>query len=551
MSLALLLVAAFLGPAAAQETFSDITDVIVVDIPVQVLIGSQPLRGLTADDFEVRDGRKQRQILDFEAIDLADKATVETSHGDVTAPARRHFLFLFDLAASDPHAILRARQAAREVVADSLHPTDLVAVGTYSVSGTQLLLGFTPDREQIEVAIDTLGMRSMIYGSRDPLGIVLSDAPPGALPVPSTPGGLNVEAELSRILTSMQAGTANAVGRASILAMTSSLGALAEMIGTVRGHKHVVFFSEGFDSSIPLGLGVEREVDRQAAASQAASAMSGRYWEVKSDVRFGNTSTLASIDEMAKSFVRSGAVVHTVDIAAIRPDSDLNTRRASSEGLFVIADKTGGEFYRNYNDLTAAIGKLLDRTSVTYVLTIQPTGLPPTGRYRELTVKLKNKPKGARIVHRPGYYAPKPFTEQSPLERRLTTAELLLGEREGGSVGLEVETTPLVGGGTGLDLAVHVDGPSLLREMRGKVFPAEFFAYAIDSKGKVRDFDSRTIKFDLDTIGRKLREDGYLIHGKLDLPPGEYSLRTLIRNTITGKTGLRITTVTVPSRTNA
>ena len=170
----------------AQESFSELTDVVVVDIPVQVVANGKPVRGLTADDFLVSDGRKKREIIDFEAIDLQLEAGDPSSAGDIPPSGRRHFLFLFDVAMSQPSAVLRARKAAREVVTESLHPSDLVGVGFYSTAGSQVILGFTHDRAQIETAIDTLGMRSLLYGSPDPLGIVLANQPPGSLPVTTT-----------------------------------------------------------------------------------------------------------------------------------------------------------------------------------------------------------------------------------------------------------------------------------------------------------------------------------------------------------------------------
>ncbi len=539
---------ALVPPASAQKRFADVTEVVVVDIPVQVVVDGQPVRGLTAADFEVRDGRKKRQILDFEAIDLGGGGAPQSPVEDISVPARRHFLLLFDLALSQPGAVVRARRAARKVVAENLHPTDLVGVAVYSARGSEILLGFTPDREQIEIAIDTLGMRGLLYGAPDPLGIVLSDQPPGSLAIPGrSVGGIDTDAEILELLTAMQAGADAATDRNSILALSSSLGALAQMIGAVQGRKHVVLFSEGFNSTVPLGLGMGRASDRGQAQAQAEAAMTGQVWEVNSDARFGDTSTLSRLDQMSKEFVRSGAAVHSVDIGGLRAGADVRERRPSSDGLFLIADKTGGEFYRNYNDLGDAMQSLLDRTSVTYVLTIQPEDLPLDGRYRNLTVKLKRKLRGARVVHRPGYFAPKPFSEQSGLERRLTTAQMLLGDREGGRIAIEVETAPLDGAKPGLSVSVAVDGTTLLAGQRGKKLAVELFSYALDSSGAIRDFISRNLMFDLDKSGEQLRRQGYLHAGRLELPHGDYTLRTLVRNTGTGQVGLRSSKVSVPA----
>jgi VWFA-related protein len=445
--------------------------------------------------------------------------------------------------------VLRARQAAKELVKTSLHPTDLVSVALYSNQGARILLGFTPDREQIEIAIDTLGMRGLLYGTPDPLGIVLTDAPEASIPVPggggeTPPGGIDVDAELRDILNRMDAQVAAASDRNSILALSSALTALAQMIGAVDGRKHVVFFSEGFNSAIPLGLGVAEERDRALSASQNESAMSGRYWEVNSDARFGNTHTLGSLDEMSKEFVRAGAAVHSVDIGGMRAGADVGERPRSDDGLFLMADKTGGEYYRNYNDFGDAVEKLIDRTSVTYLLTIQPEDLEQDGRYRRLSVKLKGAPKKATVIHRPGYHAPKPFSEQSPLERRMATAELLLGNLEGGPFELDVVTEQIER--RLFRVTIGVEGKPLMRGNRGTKMPTEFFSYAIDEKGAIRDFFSKVVTFDLNKVREDLAENGYEVTGTLDLRPGVYKLRTLVRNSNTGNTGLETTRLVVP-----
>src|SRR5690242_8505839 len=122
---ALLVLAAGLAlapPAAAQ--FSETADVVVVEVPVQVIgKDGQPVRGLTAADFEVTEGRKKLPVTGFEVLDLAVE---ERAASDMPTAARRHFLMLFDLSFSEPKSIVKARQAAADVV-DALHPTDLVA----------------------------------------------------------------------------------------------------------------------------------------------------------------------------------------------------------------------------------------------------------------------------------------------------------------------------------------------------------------------------------------------------------------------------------------
>src|SRR5262245_48919431 len=111
------------GHPAAQQ-FGETASVVAVEVPVQVNVNGQPVRGLTQQSFEVYDGRDKQQITGFSVVDLKVNGTSATAE-DVPISGRRHFLVLFDLANSEPSSILRARRAAADVVA-KLRPTDMV-----------------------------------------------------------------------------------------------------------------------------------------------------------------------------------------------------------------------------------------------------------------------------------------------------------------------------------------------------------------------------------------------------------------------------------------
>ncbi|HKV10376.1 MAG TPA: VWA domain-containing protein, partial [Thermoanaerobaculia bacterium] len=247
---------AALWPAVAQQgqqAFTESTEVLVVEIPVQVIKDGEPVRGLTANDFEVFDGRKKQEIVGFEVLDLASPAS-QNNPTAIPAAARRHFLMMFDLTFSEPKSILKAREAAKDVV-QSLHPSDLVAVATYSRQGPQLILGFTPDRQQIATAIETLGAPKTVERSPDPLRLmivqnervsqVIGDRPP-------TEGRSAVEEQIQEYLEEVN--TENKRSNRSdqaqqVTALTRSFADLAKLMSTVEGRKYVVYLSEGYDSS--------------------------------------------------------------------------------------------------------------------------------------------------------------------------------------------------------------------------------------------------------------------------------------------------------------
>jgi hypothetical protein len=218
------------------------------------------------------------------------------------------------------------------------------------------------------------------------------------------------------------------------------------------------------------------------------------------------------------------------------------------DSLFLLADSTGGDLYENYNDLSAAMEKMLRRTSVTYVLAVQPPDLPRDGAYHPLRVELKGAPRGTRVVHRPGFYAPRPDGQTSPTERILRMSRSLVAGEESGTLRTSVLAAPFPGsdGRAWVPVLVEVDGPSLLAGLDGWKVPVEIYGYAFDPEGQARDYFSQTLDLELLKIGAKLQQGGLKFFGHLDLPPGEWSVRVLVRNAATGASGIRTVTVHVP-----
>jgi VWFA-related protein len=560
------------APAAApiaQQTFSGSTNVVAIEVPVQVIKDGEPVRGLTAKDFEVYDGRRKVNVTGFELLDLAAPAGQPSAQ--VPVAARRHFLMLFDLSFSEPKSIVKAREAAANVV-DGLHPTDLVAVATYSsLSGPQLVLGFTPDRRQIAKALATLGLPKLIDRSPDPLRLVLAQTQYDLAntPTPQAAGRMAetkeaVEAfKQENLIDNLKTIAANSeradrtAQQQMVRNLTGSFSGLAKLMGEVSGRKYVVYLSEGYDSSLVSGKApgpnaasgqTEDEPtpvdvgnsERITAATNASGA----------DDKFGDTRSQNAVEKMLEEFRRADCVIQAVDIGGLRASgAALGDQRASGrEALFNMAKSTGGELFENFNDLSAAMGQMLRRTGVTYVLSFQPEDLKTDGSFHKLRVELKNAPRGARVVYRPGFYAPRPYKEQPVLQRLLETANDVMGT-ESGAIASTVTAASFAGDGKGrahVPVVVEVDGPSLLAGKQDPTLPVEIYIYALDQNGSVQDFVTQTLGLDLTKAESQLRQTGLRYFANLELTPGKYSIRTLVRNGNTGGSSLRVTDLTVP-----
>lgn len=554
-----LLPAATLSAQRPAE-FSEMTEVLLVEIPVNVTVKGEPVRGLTAENFEVLEGKKKQKIVALDVLDLAlTGGTGQPTGARFTVPpaSRRRFLFLFDLSNSLPSGIVRAREASLALAQGSLHPTDLAAVATYSkATGAKLILGFTTDRAQLAAALDDLGLVSPFDAVRDPLQLQIAQIESELEATGGTAGESGFNASVTLLATLKDQSTLS--NRASrdqvkqqIADLSASLDELARYLDSAPGRKQVVFFSSGFDSSIVFGT---QDTERIAEINQ--DVQDGLLWRVDPDERFGSGDSQEALLAMLESFRRSDCAVHPVDVAGLRTGGDVDSTKLeparsdaldrTQDGLFVMANQTGGTFYRNMNNLSDAMADLLERTSVTYVVSIEPLQEELDGSYHPLQVRLKNAPKGAQISHRPGYFAERPYHELDPTERQLKTADLIIGGRPGGSIALSVLAAPFAADEESYVLtAIEIGGESLLRGLQTNGITAEIYAYAFDANGRVNDFLSQIVSIDLLKIGYQLGA-GLKLISHLRLPPGDYELRTLVRNVQTGATGLDVSPLSVP-----
>jgi len=264
------------------------------------------------------------------------------------------------------------------------------------------------------------------------------------------------------------------------------------------------------DPAGEAGWFMQRERERRGISLEAAgeacgvhphhlSAIeAGETWKVDSEARFGSTRTQNDMEKMLEEFRRADCVIQAVNIGGLRVGGDQRSRIAGEAGLLLMAKDTGGELFQNFNNLGEAMGQMLDRTSVTYVLTFQPD-VKADGSYRRIDVRLKNAPRGARLVHRPGYYAPKPYAERAGMEKQLSAAEAIVGGHEAGGLDMSVLVAPFrpLSGKAYVPVLIEVSGASLLAGVSGDLAAAEVYVYAFDADGHVRDFVVQSVGLDL------------------------------------------------------
>jgi VWFA-related protein len=547
VALTIISVAAF---AQLKETVS----VNVVEVPVTVVDSSgNPVRGLKLENFKLLDQGKERPITSFDMIDFGSGGNApNTALAPMNPAARRNFMLLFDLSNSQPASLARAQEAARQFVAKSVQPRDLVGVGTISVEHSfRLLTAFTSDRELIESAIGNPAS----FRSADPLQLsnetklvtLDTTVPEGT---GSGNGGLqgrqdraaDIAVESKERMTQIQRANEQYT-RARVEKEVDFLGQLAKTLRAIPGRKQIIFLSEGFDPSVVQGRDAR---DSETQRAENDQVLSGQGYMVDNDQRYGSTTSQGVVERMSQFFRGSDVVLHAIDIQGVRVQNDVQggSRINSNAGLGILASPTGGMVFQNSNSMQDNLGRMLHAQEVVYILAFQaPTTKP--GTLHSLSVKLVNAPGGSKAFSRNGYFEGGNETQQ---ERILTNAEIILNDIPQNELRVAELSAgfPTSSVNSQVPVILEIDGNDVMKDLKGNAANAEIYLYAFDSEGMVRDRMYQKMALDLKKVGDKLRANGIKYYATLSLPPGKYAVKALVRIPESDRRGFARADIVVP-----
>ena len=533
-------------PIAAQvPRTNENIQVTLVEVPVNVVDrAGAPVRNLTAQNFELTDNGQRRNITHFDVVDLS-VATNKMNSGASTAAAARNLLLLFDLSGSEPGSLARAREAARLFVTSAAAESDRLAVATFSAeTGVHLLTAFTTDRRLVSNAISTLGAPKY-FQPVDPLLLTAIEMHEAADQAEASPNPK--DQVLSEVLR-MQARTldraANDVQRQFIRRTLDGYAELARVLDRVPGRKQVILLTEGFDAKLIHG---RESIAGEQARDEERMIEAGEVWRVDNDNRYGDSHTADELRGMTEMCRRADVVLHAIDIRGIRVTGsevrDVGTK--SNESLYLLTHDTGGMVFKNANSLDEDFRRLLRAEEVLYILGFEAPSNNP-GKFHDLKVKLINVP-SAKPFHRAGYFESTPAL--SPIERTLTAAEIVANQIPQADIGVRAMATPFPrrGGPAQVPVIVEIDGRSLLNSAKANQIQSEVFIYAFDDHNQIRDFVHQPLRLDVMKLRERLQRHGVRLYETLMLPPGQYSVRTLVRAGDQSLYGYNGISVDVPS----
>ncbi|MEA2416043.1 MAG: hypothetical protein QOI58_2700 [Thermoanaerobaculia bacterium] len=468
-----------------------------MQVPVYVTASDgQPVRGLTKDSFTLLvDGHPQPidyfDVIDFATVPSAQQTAVERPRRE-----RRLYLFLFDITFGTPAKLVRAQKAAEQAVSHSNPATDFFAVATYSTSrGVHFLSPFLSDRVAVTRAIFTL------HGGKvqDPLGLALGSqeraqwmsAMEQGQTVSDSQEGL-AEMVGGEMADALRGGQANqdmlAVPKNRLIeSQLHDLGDVATRLAGLEGQKHLVIFTEGFDST--------RITDIKAK---------GRPPNIESQV-------MTLVKQMHQTFLSAGVTLDAVDIKGLRHTfADLE-----NDGLYMLARDTGGRVIANRNDLVEAVDTLMKAQRVAYVLGFRQ-GDRKKGR---VAVRVTGAPRGSEVSYREGYG----YAAESTAIDSLQLADIILNDVP--QAGVSLQSGVAIADGAA-EVAVSFARAEVVPQLVDASPSVEILIYIFDAHGGAVDFKSKRIAL----TGAARVNTGYVtLREPFDLPPGQYTAKVLLR----------------------
>jgi VWFA-related protein len=583
------------APARDEEVVRISADLVQTDVMVFDKSGKF-VEGLKPEQFELKVEGKPQPVSFFDAVKAgtfdeeaqlaAARGRARSDRGGGVLPldrGRQFILFLDDLHVA-PANLPRARDAMMRFVQEEMGQNDEAAL--FTASGQ---LGFlqqmTGDREVLKLAVGRIVSRFLDNseaGEQNPINEyqafaiergdrqlfdyfvdrVSKERQGGAAPVrtrsaqpmkrdPKASPGMPTINQAGSAAVSVPAETivkarVRQLVEQGLLGARTTMASLANVVGksaALPSRKVLFFISDGFF------------LDTQ------------------------NSPVLSDLEKVSADAARSGTVIYSFDthglsVGAIIPDAstrgtfDPNGQLAATssasltayqEPLHTLAVETGGRALLDTNDLQGGVVKAMRETSQYYVLAWKPDAASGHPKFRQIDVRVKDRPDLSVRVRR-GYSDEPPAEEaaaekekkkkgkekKNPEEEELTAALRSLYPRRALPTSVSAGYMDAPAGDAQLTVSVEVDAEALgfKADGTGDTATVDVAGAVVDDAGKsVTDFDQSLTVSAVQTAHGRRR---VIYNQQLQLKPGLYQVRVAARDRRTGRSGSSTQWLEVP-----
>src|SRR6202167_5738146 len=525
------------------------TQTVLIQVPIVVTdkTGSH-IHGLTKENFHVFENGREQKVATFEEIVAANTklAAVAPKQGEFTnlrlsdQQPRTITVIALDTINTPFLDQYTGRRALIKYLADNLDSGQVLALMVMTSHGLKVVQGLTSDREQlVQVLKKASGETPALQGSSEN---VQANAADGDIPdLPTTPAGFaNPFAAAAAFLAYGDTLTASFQQPRALEETLNAFLEIAWSLSGVPGRKSLIWATGGspFEISSPAqlpGPGYLAPLYERTMQALAAAQISVYPVDVRGLVE--NTSAAVASGSGPKLANQIGNLAHF--------------QQSTIDTLNEFADMTGGKAFYNTNDLASSFKRAADDASSYYLAGYYLDTHNDHAGWRKLKVEIDKKDTEVRA--RKGFFVTN-ATIHAEMTRNSDLNYALTSPIEG--TGIPLTVTWLGSSGDGAkkiaQFLVRIPPNSVSIEGTGGQNHLNFdfaaAAYANNSKdGKPALTTGKTITAPLsDAQMETLRAKGGGFTNSLELSPGQYAVRVVIRDNLTGKVG----SVTAPLTVN-
>jgi VWFA-related protein len=567
--------------SADPQKFGATTTAVVVDVVVRDKAG-KPVTDLAAADFELLEDDQPQTIGNVTLVApsgiapggiAAAPAGAPRTSGTVPAPT--FVALVFDRLSPEGRAL--AWKGAQAYL-DSARDNDFAGVFVVS-NALQTIQTYTTDRGALKKGIDEAASRATAnfsksadrvaagrFGDRSPSGSFTASAEnrgPAIGTTPTNPGGA-----LPQLPTPGQNSPPNAAAQADLLTMkiidrmdrsyesmmrdeqgyatTNGLLALIDSLSMLPGRKTVVFFAEGLAIPPAVQARFESVVATANRANVSVYTVDSAGLRVHSDqaAMASNVNALgnAALDRDPE---KGGKLIESLEF------NEDNLRKDPSVSLKMLADRTGGFLINNTNNLARGFQLIDADRRFHYLLTYAPKNSNFNGEWRRIAVKVSRP--DVQVRSRTGYLAVRApgalplLAHEGPaladLERSPLPADLPV---RAGVFAMPDAKHP---GRVALLVAADAASMTFQPDAAAQTWRTDFtlLARIKDAKGEVVRKASQPYRLSGPAAKLEASKRGdILFFRQPDLPPGSYTLESVVHDTLNQKAGTATAPFVVP-----
>jgi VWFA-related protein len=507
----------------------------LVQVPVVVRDRQGKAIGtLKKEDFQLFDKGKPQYIARFSVEKASGKpktgegVPVTRDEKSPDAPPTdtpdRFIAYLFDDIHSKFNELAQTRDAVRRQIDNGLRTTDRVAI--YTTSG-QTVQDFTDDRDELHRVLAALRPRpvtgqgsnrcpNMTYYFADQI-INKHDTQALEGAIQDTMSCNNMTPDQRQQAQSIAEGAARTEIHQGDHETRLAMGLIRELVrrmAAMPGQRSIILISSGFLTLPEHATDKSEIMDRAIKANVLINSLDARgLYTYTSDISRGPMNSFAQ---------------------RILEQMDRENKSANADVMAELAAGTGATFVQNSNDFDEGLRRLATAPDYYYLLGFSPQNLRMDGSFHSLKVSVLKTIRDVSVDARKGYYAPT-HTEDAKETARRELEEALFSREEMTDIPLDFGTQFFkpTAESAKLSVLVKLDVRKLRfrkEEDRNKD-ELTLVCGVFDRNGVYVTGVQKLIEMRLkdETLEKRL-DNGITIRNSLDIKPGQYSLRIVVRD---------------------